>query len=75
MAAEKMSGRPCRCQQAAETTSSYRLGSSSYTNVCSTVQHLVKQDKHVNGSRTYANPDKYGDDTNAAKDRCFSCQL
>jgi hypothetical protein len=48
MAAEKLSGRPCRCQQASATTSNYRLGTSSYTNVRSTMQHLVKQDKHVN---------------------------
>jgi hypothetical protein len=75
MAAEKLSGRPCRCQQAPGTASSYRLGTSSYTNVRSTVQHLVKQDKHVNGSRTYANPDKYDDDTNATEGRCFSRQL
>jgi hypothetical protein len=51
------------------------LGTSSYTNVRYTVQHLVKQGKHVNGSRTYANPDKYDDDTNATKGRCFSRQL
>jgi hypothetical protein len=69
MAAENLSGRPCICQQASETTSNYRLGRSSYTNVRSAVQHLVKQDKHVNGSRTYANPDKYDDDTNATKER------
>jgi hypothetical protein len=74
MAAEKLSGRPCRCQQATETTSDYRLGTS-YTDVCSTVQHLVKQDKHVNGSRKYANPDEYDADTDPAKDRCCSRQL
>ena len=48
IAIEKPSGRPCRCQQAPETTSNYRLGTSSYTNVCSAVQHPVKQDKQVN---------------------------
>jgi hypothetical protein len=37
--------------------------------------HLVKQGKRVNGSRTYANPDKYGGDTNATKERRFSPQL
>lgn len=63
MAAEKQSGRPYRYQQAPETTSDYR-----YTDVRSTVQHLVKQDKHVNGSRTYANPDEYDDDTNTTKE-------
>jgi hypothetical protein len=70
-----MSGRPCICRHVPETTSSYRLGTSSYTNVRYTVQHLVKQDKHVNGSRTYANPDKYDDDTNATKGRRSSRQL
>ena len=67
MAAEKLSGKPCKCQQASEITSIYRLGTPSYTNVRSTMQHLVKQDKHVNESRTHANPDKYDDDTNATK--------
>jgi hypothetical protein len=75
MATEKLSDRPCRCQQAPETTSNYRLETSSYTNVRSTVQHLVKQDKHVSGSRTYTNPDKHDKDTNAAKERCFGRQL
>ena len=75
MAAEKLSDRPCRYQQAPETTPNYRSGTSSYTNVRSTVQHLVKQNKHVNGSRTYAHPDKYDDDTNVTKGRCFSRQL
>jgi hypothetical protein len=72
MAAKKLSGRPCRCQKAAEIISNCRLGTSSYTNVRSTVQHLVKQDKRVNGSRTYANPDKYDNDTNATEERCLS---
>jgi hypothetical protein len=75
MAAEKLSGRPYRCQQASETTSIYRLGTPSYTNVRSAVQHLVKQGKHVNGSRTYANPDNYDDDTNATKGRCCNRKL
>jgi hypothetical protein len=75
MVAENLSGGPCRCRQAPETTSNYRWGTSSYTNVRSAVQHLVKQDKHVSGSRTYANPDKYDDDTNATKGRCFSRKL
>jgi hypothetical protein len=57
MAAEKLSGRPCRCRQAPETTSDVR----------STVQNLVKHNKHVNESRTYANPDKCDDGTNATK--------
>jgi hypothetical protein len=39
------------------------------------MQHLVKQGKHANGSQTYANPDKYDDDTNATEGRCFSRQL
>ena len=68
MAAEKQSGRPYRHQQAPETTSNYRLETSSYTDVRSTEQHLVKQDKHVNGSWTYANPDEYDDDTNTTKE-------
>jgi hypothetical protein len=75
MAAQKLSGRPYRCQQASETTSICRLGTPSYTNVRSTVQHLVKQDKHVNGSRTNANPDEYDNDTNATKERCFGSKL
>jgi hypothetical protein len=75
MAAEKLSGRPCRCQQASETTSSYRLGTSSYTTLRSAVQHLVKQDVHVYGSRTYVNPDKRDDDRNPTKERCFGRQL
>jgi hypothetical protein len=75
MAAEKLSGRPCRCQQASETTSNYRLGTSSYTNVRSTVQLLVKQDKHANGNWTYADPDKYDNDTNATKERYVSHPL
>jgi hypothetical protein len=75
MAAEKLSGRPCRYQQAFETTSNYRLGTSSYANVRSTMQRLVKQDKHVDGNRTHANPNKYGDDTNTTKGRCFGRQL
>ena len=54
---KKLSGRPYRYRQATETTSNYRLGTSSYTNVRSTVKHLVKQDKHVNGSWTYTSPD------------------
>ena len=72
---EKLSGRPYRYRQAPETTSNYRLGTSSYTTVRSTVQHLVKQGQHVNGNRTYANPDKCNDDTNATKGRRFSPQL
>jgi len=67
MAADTLSGRPCRCQQASEITSIYHLGMPSYTNVRSTMQHLVKQDEQVNGSQTYANPDKYDDGTNATK--------
>ena len=51
------------------------MGTSSYTNVRSTAQHLVKLDKHVKGSRTYTNPDKYDDDTNATKQRYFNRQL
>ncbi len=39
------------------------------------MRHLVKQDKHVKENRTYANPDKYDDDTSETKERCFSCQL
>lgn len=64
MTAEKQSGRPYIYQQAPETTSDYRLEQSSYTDVRSTVQHLVKQDKHVNGNRTYANSYEYDEDTN-----------
>jgi hypothetical protein len=75
MTAEKLSDRPYRYQQAPETTSNYRLGTSSYTNVRSAAQHLFKQDKHMNGSRTYANPDKYDVDTNTTEERCFSRQL
>ena len=30
---------------------------------------------NMNGSRTYANPDKYDGDTNATKERCFGRQL
>jgi hypothetical protein len=75
MVAENLSGRPCRCQQAPETTSNYRLGTSSYTNVRSAVHHLVKHDRHVNGSQTYANPDEDEDDTNATKGRCFGRKL
>jgi hypothetical protein len=75
MAAKKLSGKPCKCQQASEITSIYRLGMSSYTNVRSAMQHLVKQDKHENGSRTYANTDKYDDDTNATKEACFNRKL
>ena len=75
MAAEKLSGRPYKYQQAPETASNHRLGTSSYTNVRSAVQYLVKQDKHVDGSRTYANPDKYDDDTNATEGRCFDRKL
>jgi hypothetical protein len=75
MAAEILSGRPYRCQQAPETASNRRLGTSSYTNVRSAVQYLVKQYKHVNGSRTHANPDKYNDDTNATEGRCFDRKL
>jgi hypothetical protein len=68
MAAEKQSGRPYRHQQAPETTSDYRLETSSYTDVRSTVQHLVRQYTHVNGSRTYANSDEYDEDTNPTKE-------
>jgi len=75
MATENLSGRPCRYQQASETISNYRLGTPSYTKVRSTMQHLVKRDEQVNGRRTYANPDKYDDDTNATKDRCLSRKL
>jgi hypothetical protein len=75
MTAEKLSGRPCRRQQVPGTTSNYRLGTSSYTNVRSTVEHIVKQDKHVKESQTYANPDEYDNDTDATKDRCFGRQL
>ena len=39
------------------------------------MQYLVKQDKYVNGSRTYANPDKYDDDTKATNERRFSPHL
>ena len=74
-AAKTLSGRPCRYRQAAETTSNYRSGTFSYTNVHSSVQHLVKQEKHVNESRTCANPDKYDDNTNATKGRCMGCHL
>jgi len=36
----------------------------------------MKQDsKHVNGSRTHANPDKYDDDTNATKEGRFGRKL
>ena len=56
MAAQKLSGRPYRRQQAPETTSNPRLGTSSYTNVRSAVQRLVNQDKHVSGDRTNTNP-------------------
>ena len=75
MAEGKLSGRPYRYQQAFETTSISRLGTSSYTNVRSAMQHLVKQDKHVDGSRTYANTDKYDDDTNATKEACLRRKL
>ena len=75
MTTENLLGRPCRYRQAPEIVSNYRLGTSSYTNIRSAMQHLVKQYKDVNGSRTYANPDKYDDDTNATKERCFSRKL
>jgi hypothetical protein len=73
MAAEELLGRPCRWQRAPGTTPSYRLGTSCYTIVRSTMQYPVKQDKHVKGSWTYTNPDKYDDDTSETKERCFSC--
>jgi hypothetical protein len=34
-----------------------------------------QQDRHVNGRRTYANPDKYDGDTNTTKERCLSRKL
>jgi hypothetical protein len=34
-----------------------------------------KQKRHVNGSQTYADPDKYDDDTNGTNERCFGCYL
>jgi hypothetical protein len=39
------------------------------------MQHVVKQEGHVNENRTYANPDKYDDDTDATKGRCFGYYL
>jgi hypothetical protein len=75
MAAEKLSGRPCRCQEASETTSNYRLGTSSCTIVHSTMQHVVKQERYMKGNRTYANADKYDYNTNRTNERRFSYQL
>ena len=40
---KKQLGRPCRYQQAVGTTSSRHLGTSFYTIVRSTMQHLVRQ--------------------------------
>ena len=39
------------------------------------MQHLVKQERHVKASRTYTNPYKYNNNTNATDDRCFGGQL
>jgi hypothetical protein len=75
MAAEKLSGRPCRCQQAAETTSNDRLETSSCTIVRSTMQHVVKQERYMKGNRTYGDPDKYDNDANGTNERRFSYQL
>ena len=49
MTTEKLSCRPCRCQQGLETASSYRLETSSYTIVCSTMQHVVNQEQYMTG--------------------------
>jgi hypothetical protein len=68
MAAEKLSSRPCRRQRVLATTSNYPLGTSSYTKVRCTVQHVVKYDKEVNESQTHADPDKYNDDAKATED-------
>jgi hypothetical protein len=73
MVAENPSGRPCRCQQASETTSKYRLETSSCTIVRSTMQH-VKQEIHE-GNRTYADADEYGNNTNQTNERRFYDQL
>ena len=73
MTTGKLSGRPCRRQQAPGTTSSHRLETSSYTTARSTMQHLVKQERNMKENRTYPDPDKYDDDTNATNERCFGC--
>jgi hypothetical protein len=75
MGTGKTSGRPCRRQQAPGTTSSHRVETSSYTTARSTMQHLVKQEKHVKGNQPYADPDKYDNDANGTNERCFGCYL
>lgn len=67
---------PCKCQQASETTSNFRLGTSSYTNVRSTtISCQTGCNLQMNGSQTYANPDKYYDNANTTKGRCLGRQL
>jgi hypothetical protein len=75
MAAEKLSGRPCRCQEASEITSNYRQETSSCTVVHSTKQHVIKQEGYMKGNRTYADADKYGNDADQANDRRCSNHL
>ena len=51
------------------------MGTSFYTIVCSTVQHLIRQEEDVKDCRTYANPDHDDDDGDAAEERGLGCQL
>ena len=72
----KLLSTPCRCQPALGTTPSHRLAQTFfYTIVRSTMQHLVKQERHVKASRTYPNPYKHDNNTNATEDRGFGGQL
>jgi hypothetical protein len=35
------------------------------------MQHLVKQERDMKGNRTYADPEKYDNNTNGTNERCF----